>query len=404
MPVPQDRGIGAAYADLERFPVDVIALEGANKYAPPIPPNRPLIVAQRWIVVALCILLTGCVPICRNAKRTFWDEPRAFSWKKDRQYSKEVYHGWAEKAWREQSSSIPEVHRKGDYGAGFKEGFVEYVYAGGTGEPPPVPPRRYWNTDLRSPRGHGAADQWFAGYRHGASIAREGGYREQATLRSSLRMESVSEVALPQYYDAPLLDTPSVEQPRFPTESLPTEALPLELPLEIPKIELPARSAANRIKSTSTHFIERADFLFTHEAPEENVPKTAPKRDRPRLRSRSEHSGNERHFPRPTKYQKPVSVSQTTEGEQTIRPATTLSRRTIAASEPEPIMPEPRIPEPKNSTIRMVSSSLPEPERARSSPPKLKEALTPSRRVSPLETPTETGTTIQEESAHHFVF
>ena len=68
---------------------------------------------------------------------------------------------------------------------GFRDGFVDYVYAGGNGEPPPVPPRQYWNVMLRSPEGKQLADQWFAGYRHGAQIARDGGYRDLGTIRTS---------------------------------------------------------------------------------------------------------------------------------------------------------------------------------------------------------------------------
>jgi hypothetical protein len=49
-----------------------------------------------------------------------------------------------------------------------------------------VPPRRFWNAGFRTDEGKLRANQWFEGYRHGARVAREGGYRERATLHSSV--------------------------------------------------------------------------------------------------------------------------------------------------------------------------------------------------------------------------
>jgi hypothetical protein len=72
-----------------------------------------------------------------------------------------------------------------DYRSGFLDGFVDYTYAGGTGEPPPVPPRTFWNVQLRSLEGKARVNQWFAGYRHGARMAASGGYRALATIHTS---------------------------------------------------------------------------------------------------------------------------------------------------------------------------------------------------------------------------
>ena len=121
-----------------------------------------------------CISLAGCT-LCKNAKRTVLDEPSEFSWMKDRKQSLAVYRTWANHAWCEQCSTDPKQCATGAYVAGFKDGFVDYVYGGGTGEPPPVPPQSFWNVEKRNPRGHSAAIDWFAGYRHGALVAREEG-------------------------------------------------------------------------------------------------------------------------------------------------------------------------------------------------------------------------------------
>jgi hypothetical protein len=113
-------------------------------------------------------------------------EPSRYWWKSDARRSLETYHEWAKRAWREEAANCSGEVGGPEYQSGFEDGFVDYVFAGGTGEPPPVPPRRFWNMDLRTPRGSALAEQWFAGYRHGAQVAREGGYRELSAVRSSL--------------------------------------------------------------------------------------------------------------------------------------------------------------------------------------------------------------------------
>jgi hypothetical protein len=64
------------------------------------------------------------------------------------------------------------------YHDGFVEGFIDYVEAGGTGEPPYLPPFRYRLTKYRSADGLAVIEDWYAGFRHGAAMARESGLRE----------------------------------------------------------------------------------------------------------------------------------------------------------------------------------------------------------------------------------
>jgi hypothetical protein len=90
---------------------------------------------QFGIFLATCILISGCT-VCQNARRTMWYEPAAFSWKHDRRRSVEVYRQWAERAWQEESVNCQEMMGASDYVLGFHDGFVDYVYAGGNGEPP----------------------------------------------------------------------------------------------------------------------------------------------------------------------------------------------------------------------------------------------------------------------------
>jgi hypothetical protein len=179
---------------------------------------------RKWIhtqaLIVCCAAFSGCT-VCQNFKRTMWHEPAAFSWKHDRRLSVEVYREWAGRAWQQASLDCPQMLSDNDYALGFRDGFVDYVYAGGNGEPPPVPPRPYWNVMLRSPEGKQRADRWFAGYRHGAQSARVGGYRELGTIRTSL-------VGAAEPFDTSLY-TPQLAAPQgadavgagLPKESLP---------------------------------------------------------------------------------------------------------------------------------------------------------------------------------------
>jgi hypothetical protein len=79
-----------------------------------------------------------------------------------------------------------EVLHSPDFAAGFKDGYAEFLYRGGSGEPPPVAPRRYRHFNYQTPEGYQAIADWFAGYRRGAAAARASGAREWITGPSSL--------------------------------------------------------------------------------------------------------------------------------------------------------------------------------------------------------------------------
>ena len=183
---------------------------------------------QYGMVTAWCLVSSGCT-VCQNAMRTMYHEPAAYSWKHDRRRSVEAYRQWADQAWLEESRMDPELPAPADYVMGFRDGFVDYVYAGGSGEPPPVPPRYFWNVVLRTPDGKQRADQWFAGYRHGALVARDGGYRELGRVHSSL-----FGIGTPLYASD---SADAVFHDALPDEIYPSDAETLPEPNEIPSEE-----------------------------------------------------------------------------------------------------------------------------------------------------------------------
>src|SRR5438034_764095 len=134
---------------------------------------------RQWLrcVLAVSALVAGCSPIA-NGVRTMIVEPLEYwatgdavqSWVHDRRL--------AEAAWKEIVTENPEPSPSADYASGFKDGFADYLFEGGTGAPPPLPPRHYWNEKYRTQEGQQAIEDWFAGYHHGAAAAQTSGLRQ----------------------------------------------------------------------------------------------------------------------------------------------------------------------------------------------------------------------------------
>jgi len=184
--------------------------------------------------LVLLLMLTGC-SVCQQARRTLLEEPAQYSWKKDRKRSLATYQEWAASAWYTESGQCAENVQLDEFGAGFRDGFVDVVYAGGSGEPPPVPPRQFWNVGWRSPEGHAAADQWFAGYRRGAQVALEGGFRQRATLISSYRQHGDVAWQGPQFESPVPAPFEDLGAPPDPVEvETPAPTLPLSPPSSLP--------------------------------------------------------------------------------------------------------------------------------------------------------------------------
>ena len=87
----------------------------------------------------------------------------------------------ADEAWDEICVRDGDTYSR-HYRRGFYEGFEDYMDAGGTGDPPVTPPRSYWRIYYQNPEGHAAMQDWFDGFRHGASIARASGLRDYVTV------------------------------------------------------------------------------------------------------------------------------------------------------------------------------------------------------------------------------
>ena len=214
-----------------------------------------------WTISMVFVVLAapGC-SVYRYAKLVSIDEPKQFCERRDDVASMATYRSWADAAWSEQGIVCPEDCLSGDYSWGFREGFAGYVYAGGSGQPPALPPRPYWQVDMRTPEGARAVQSWFAGYRHGARLARDGGFRDLVTLSVSASLADCDACGCPdESPTAPLLQpaTPSpmidndgeppllrqptelVLPPRVDPESLnEPDSSPMPEPEDVPTLQL----------------------------------------------------------------------------------------------------------------------------------------------------------------------
>jgi hypothetical protein len=95
------------------------------------------------------------------------------------------YRELAKEAWNECQAANPEATYSVHYVQGFKDGYVDLLTFGGSGEPPILPPRRYWKVTYQTPEGNQAIQDWFAGFRQGAAAARASGNRQLITVPTS---------------------------------------------------------------------------------------------------------------------------------------------------------------------------------------------------------------------------
>jgi hypothetical protein len=129
------------------------------------------------LVLALSVLNSGCTLVCDTVRTVYTcvedHIEDALEYRRDRQLANEV--------WDNTCGGCPGQEHSGDYVRGFKDGFVDYLYRGGNCEPPAIPPHRYRKFRYQTPQGYQAIENWFAGYRAGATAAHETNYRRWIT-------------------------------------------------------------------------------------------------------------------------------------------------------------------------------------------------------------------------------
>lgn len=130
---------------------------------------------------ALCTLAAGCHLASNGVSNVTYEAKLATAECVERcQYEKLAKASWESVRSTDNHDAFPK-----EYVQGFKDGFVDYLMFGGTGQPPYVPPRRFWGPRYRTPEGYQSIQDWFAGFRHGAAMAQQSGHRRWATVPTS---------------------------------------------------------------------------------------------------------------------------------------------------------------------------------------------------------------------------
>jgi hypothetical protein len=132
----------------------------------------------------LCVVAQGCAPL-KQVVQVMICEPAAYCLGMDECVDSVRARELADEAWGHFCGASADGQYSEDFEAGFKCGFADYIYAGGNGEPPVIPPRPYWKAAYQSPEGQGLMQDWFRGYRLGAAVAKESGYREAIIIPAS---------------------------------------------------------------------------------------------------------------------------------------------------------------------------------------------------------------------------
>lgn len=133
----------------------------------------------------LFVATAGGCAVIRNEFRTLVSEPAKYSDNLDIVRTKFRTKRLAKEYFVCFQTNHADTPTSSQFRDGFVRGFADYLTFGGSGTPPVLPPRRFWKVPGRSPAGHGAVQDWFAGFAAGATEAKLSGLREQQTVAFS---------------------------------------------------------------------------------------------------------------------------------------------------------------------------------------------------------------------------
>jgi hypothetical protein len=103
---------------------------------------------------------------------------------------------FAREAWRDICKADGKCYSAA-YVEGFEDGFVDFIDADGTGDPPGAAPAHLRRKLLHSETGQIEIENWFAGFRHGVQVARASGLREKYVMPIPLPPKPPQEVMPP---------------------------------------------------------------------------------------------------------------------------------------------------------------------------------------------------------------
>ncbi len=136
---------------------------------------------RQGVLLALALVAgtTGCSSFLETAARNLTELPIQ-SCDEVRLHLRNSHR--ADEAWDQVRQDFPGQCWSKDYARGFKDGYADYLDYGGNGEPTATPPFIYRLHPYQTPDGLRAIEDWYAGFRHGAALARPSGYREALVI------------------------------------------------------------------------------------------------------------------------------------------------------------------------------------------------------------------------------
>lgn len=102
----------------------------------------------------------------------------------------------AKAAWLTRESRFCDRECLDHFAAGFRAGYAD-VAMGGTGCPPPLPPRRYWGWRYQNAEGQKCVASWFDGYPAGARAAEEDGVANWTRMQTSYLIDAQYAARMP---------------------------------------------------------------------------------------------------------------------------------------------------------------------------------------------------------------
>lgn len=155
------------------------------------------------ILMAISLLGSAGCALNYNLRRTSLVQPRQYCSFWDERHQEKYFRKVAKQELeRERATAMANSDDytcdpySADQACGFEDGFVDYVMYGGVGNPPSLPPRRYWRAKYQNGSGYQAIQDWYSGFRQGAAVAQASGYRDCVIMQLS---DGLNTSTLPTY-------------------------------------------------------------------------------------------------------------------------------------------------------------------------------------------------------------
>jgi len=140
-------------------------------------------ILRRLLLFVPALSLTGCTWLpyaARNTSNAFANVAHEY------RFQCEI-RKLADTAWSEISGATHHgLGKGGEFENGFRGGFMDFLERNGKGNPPAMPPAYLRSVVLRSAKQSQDIEDWKAGWRLGAEVASQSGWRERIVIPISL--------------------------------------------------------------------------------------------------------------------------------------------------------------------------------------------------------------------------